>query len=171
MSSLRRGHANLLCIIPILTDDPRRESRMLDLEQHKHKKFWVSFLQCIALCLNMKYSPQRFEEWCLKSSISSIHALHANVSQWKLSAWDSPQMLGAPLPLSLTAAVVWLMMVEWNAECKHRNKWINDVVVCTSRSLTRKHNHGNSAPSRKSSCYFLFIRNKPYAHCKNIAEA
>ena len=26
VSSLRRGHANLLCIIPILTDDPRRES-------------------------------------------------------------------------------------------------------------------------------------------------
>ena len=28
MSSLRRGHANLLCIVPILTDDPRRESLM-----------------------------------------------------------------------------------------------------------------------------------------------
>ena len=27
VSSLRRGHANLLCIVPILTDDPRRESR------------------------------------------------------------------------------------------------------------------------------------------------
>ena len=26
-SSLRRGHANLLCIVPILTDDPRRESK------------------------------------------------------------------------------------------------------------------------------------------------
>jgi uncharacterized protein HemX len=26
VSSLRRGHANLLCIIPILPDDPRRES-------------------------------------------------------------------------------------------------------------------------------------------------
>ena len=26
VSSLRRGHANLLCIAPILTDDPRRES-------------------------------------------------------------------------------------------------------------------------------------------------
>ena len=25
-SSLRRGHANLLCIVPILTDDPRREA-------------------------------------------------------------------------------------------------------------------------------------------------
>ena len=25
MSSLRRGHANLLCIVPILTDDPQRE--------------------------------------------------------------------------------------------------------------------------------------------------
>ena len=26
VSSFRRGHANLLCIVPILTDDPRRES-------------------------------------------------------------------------------------------------------------------------------------------------
>ena len=26
VSSLRRGHANVLCIVPILTDDPRRES-------------------------------------------------------------------------------------------------------------------------------------------------
>ena len=24
--SLRRGHANILCVVPILTDDPRRES-------------------------------------------------------------------------------------------------------------------------------------------------
>ena len=30
VSSLRRGHANLLCIVPILTDDPRRESNNLD---------------------------------------------------------------------------------------------------------------------------------------------
>ena len=29
VSSLRRGHANLLCIVPILTDDPRRESATL----------------------------------------------------------------------------------------------------------------------------------------------
>ena len=26
VSSLHRGHANLLCIVPILADDPRRES-------------------------------------------------------------------------------------------------------------------------------------------------
>ena len=26
VSSLRRGHANLLCIVPILSDDPQRES-------------------------------------------------------------------------------------------------------------------------------------------------
>ena len=26
MSSVRRGHANLLCIVPILSDDPRGES-------------------------------------------------------------------------------------------------------------------------------------------------
>ena len=29
VSSLRRGHANLLCIVPILTDDPRRESNLI----------------------------------------------------------------------------------------------------------------------------------------------
>ena len=28
VSSLRRGHANLLCIVPILTDDPRRDSEI-----------------------------------------------------------------------------------------------------------------------------------------------
>ena len=28
VSSLRRGHANLLCIVPILFDDPRRESNI-----------------------------------------------------------------------------------------------------------------------------------------------
>ena len=32
-SSLRRGHANLLCIVPISTDDPRRES--LEGEQYR----------------------------------------------------------------------------------------------------------------------------------------
>ena len=34
VSSLRRGHANLLCIVPILTDDPRRESK----QQTAHRK-------------------------------------------------------------------------------------------------------------------------------------
>ena len=29
VSSLRRGHASLLCIVPILADDPRRESTCL----------------------------------------------------------------------------------------------------------------------------------------------
>ena len=29
VSSLRRGHANLLCVVPTLTDDPRRESNVL----------------------------------------------------------------------------------------------------------------------------------------------
>jgi len=28
VSSLRRGHANILCIVPMLTDDPRRESTL-----------------------------------------------------------------------------------------------------------------------------------------------
>ena len=36
VSSLRRGHANLLRIVPILTDDPRRKSTCKKGEQQKH---------------------------------------------------------------------------------------------------------------------------------------
>ena len=35
VSSLRRGHANLLCTVPILTDDPRRESNRRKLHELK----------------------------------------------------------------------------------------------------------------------------------------
>ena len=46
VSSLRRGHANLLCIVPILSDDPRRESSrkaFLATSTHFHPqaKIWV----------------------------------------------------------------------------------------------------------------------------------
>jgi hypothetical protein len=37
VSSLRRGHANLLCIVPILTDDPRRESNMTECNNGGHE--------------------------------------------------------------------------------------------------------------------------------------
>ena len=49
VSSLRRGHANLLCIVPILTDDPRRESNSTNgrnttvlLEERLRKKCFLS---------------------------------------------------------------------------------------------------------------------------------
>ena len=36
VSSLRRGHANLLCIVPILTDDLRRGSKIILLPAKKN---------------------------------------------------------------------------------------------------------------------------------------
>ena len=38
VSSLRRGHANIICMVPILLDDPRRESKetLLTTCPHKH---------------------------------------------------------------------------------------------------------------------------------------
>ena len=42
VSSLRRGHANLLCIVPILTDDPRREST------HSEKSGYFSLLPVLS---------------------------------------------------------------------------------------------------------------------------
>jgi len=32
------GHANLLCIVPILTDNPRRESKVMDEKVMRWKK-------------------------------------------------------------------------------------------------------------------------------------
>ena len=70
--------------------------------------------------------------------------------------------VGAPLPLSLTAEVVCL--IEAIVECgtQTQNQWNNEVVVsCRS---ARKHNHGNSAPSRKCSCHF-FVASVPSHGC------
>jgi hypothetical protein len=47
VSSLRRGHANLLCIIPILTDDPRSESeKSLAGETHIRSLRCGRFMRC-----------------------------------------------------------------------------------------------------------------------------
>ena len=41
VSSLRKGHANILCIVPKLTDDPRRESRQ------GHLLFMLVVFSCV----------------------------------------------------------------------------------------------------------------------------
>jgi hypothetical protein len=46
VSSLRRGHANLLCIVPILTDDPRRESSASCLGMPNHHSPCNIHTQC-----------------------------------------------------------------------------------------------------------------------------
>ena len=59
VSSLRRGHANLLCISPILTDDPRRESSF----------YFVYHIGCIHVCV------------CVSLSLSTyIHIIHIYLS-------------------------------------------------------------------------------------------
>ena len=45
VSSLRRGHANLLCIVPLLTGDPRRESSM---------KMWRAEARPVAACRSFR---------------------------------------------------------------------------------------------------------------------
>ena len=42
VSSLRRGHANLLCIVPILTDDLRGGSKSKSLTKRKSSKLLLS---------------------------------------------------------------------------------------------------------------------------------
>ena len=43
VSSLRRGHANLLCIVPILSDDRRSESK-----KHSNKKLVTLLDLCVS---------------------------------------------------------------------------------------------------------------------------
>ena len=48
-SSLRRGHFNLLCIVPLLTDDPRRRSKqelILQIVWHFHSRIYANGWTC-----------------------------------------------------------------------------------------------------------------------------
>ena len=63
MSSLRRGHANLLCIVPILTDDPRRESEFRSRIEFStniekiERNMWVKEILYFTLSYVLKWLP------------------------------------------------------------------------------------------------------------------
>ena len=60
VSSLRRGHANLLCIVPILTDDPRRESKNITSAFYPCCDLISSLMKLACNCWNHPYQA----EWC-----------------------------------------------------------------------------------------------------------
>ena len=73
VSSLRRGHANLLCIVPILTDDPRRESERSSAEvplDCKDKLCGVSLSECLR-CLFEKMEESSASS-CTKMKEGSV---------------------------------------------------------------------------------------------------
>ena len=57
VSSLRRGHANPLCIVPMLTDDPRRESMLFSCFTLSFCWSTCSFMfvVCIYVCTYIKH--------------------------------------------------------------------------------------------------------------------
>ena len=56
VSSLRRGHANLLCIVPILSDDPRRESSASKKIQTRWHVFCAKKRDSSSSWINKKFS-------------------------------------------------------------------------------------------------------------------
>ena len=56
LSSLRRGHANLLCIVPILSDDPRRES--------------IYIYMCVCVRIYTHTQSLGFKVWGLGSKVT-----------------------------------------------------------------------------------------------------
>ena len=80
VSSLRRGHANLLCIVPILTDDPRRESNCRG--------------SCILRNIDCLRRPYRVE--CTGSlSTSEVKQRRARLVLGWGTAWEDPWVLSA----------------------------------------------------------------------------
>ena len=73
LSSLRRGHANLLCIVPILTDDPRRESILIPAGKRSSHEALI----CVALAFEVFH--------CLRNAhLDLIRASQANRSYEEL---------------------------------------------------------------------------------------
>ena len=106
VSSLRRGHANLLCIVPILTDDPRRESKQRttkDCRQDRQnnqntaahnrelcQKSWnglrslVAIVTVAILAQGTSWAVAVTQAFLLPGSILRKRALRNNVRQGKL---------------------------------------------------------------------------------------
>jgi hypothetical protein len=87
VSSLRRGHANLLCIVPILTDDPRRESEL---------PLRIRIRIVHAQHLHTNQNPQRRCNLMARAPHSQLHAAKRkrNGSICRSPAWSNGQ--GAP---------------------------------------------------------------------------
>ena len=98
VSSLRWGHANLLCILPILTDDPRKESGC---------KRFTSFLHCI--------------KFRICSTPHSLGAISGPNSDWSFcnSLLGLSNIFHGRWPTSARAdiaqTVLWLIIRRWGA--------------------------------------------------------
>ena len=55
MSSFRRGHANIICVVPMLADDPRRESRVFDCTGVPARSVWALKVGAHATYIMNKY--------------------------------------------------------------------------------------------------------------------
>ena len=68
VSSLRRGHANLLCIVPILTDDLRRGSKSEVEKKTSWNFFPTDFMNLCRFacdCVERLGAGLRSRSWCL----------------------------------------------------------------------------------------------------------
>ena len=95
VSSLRRGHANLLCIVPILTDDPRRESR-----NHVRAKYRIYMRQLLPKSLLLEVCPMLFDASCIVFDCSWHDAWYVVVH----AAWPILHAICAMLEWEMQAA-------------------------------------------------------------------
>jgi hypothetical protein len=127
VSSLRRGHANLLCIVPILSDDPLRESMRFWLEDfaalwvcRKGSGFWclgwagwlVILLVFLCALSGLPFFPRGKWEWWKLPRPSLCEADAPAHRPWELGAFVCPvAILLAPFNLAwgATFRTAWVL--------------------------------------------------------------
>ena len=116
VSSLRRGHANLLCIVPFLTDDPPRESN-LDF------RFKCSTIHAKSRILRNTHAPLNAVEKDVQSRAGCTKAKHRpSFSNKKCGIKSMASNIGfCPPPCSCSSLLVFCWI--W---------WFCYLLLCTS---------------------------------------
>ena len=132
MSSLRRGHANLLCIVPILTDDPRRESRK------SHSSLLHS--QCLA---EAHTHCERADPCTVKHALCCCWAeALLKIARMTLTIkrdgnWSSFQLANSALPLSVTSSAIAPSARMGSTQARRRASSCHFASRCSARCVKR----------------------------------
>jgi len=145
VSSLRRGHANLLCIVPILTDDPRRESKK-HWAAHRSQTWCKLFMHYYSIFLQL--AQQSRPKLLDASSLSQSHIKWQPATKhYKSSCLGSILRLRIIQPGSLLkpdycwelgiACHLWNLEDEAGCACQcHACGWLSQAKQVSHKGIT-----------------------------------
>jgi len=140
VSSLRRGHANLLCIVPILTDDSRRRSD----SKQQPGAIYITYIYCISRL------------WACNAFLKQIKN---KVSWWVGSADSDLKVRGHGSPRDGSDSNFWESK-RIRHSCKHCNKSFRTLMLASDPASWKAdagtHKLGPSNHQTGPSCVMSF---------------